>query len=55
MHENKTFFFVIMYFLMFSQKPGILIPDLYLYSIKMPTDIDQNTVIKLQQNPIFLK
>ena len=35
---------------MFWRKPGILILDLYLYSIKIQTDIDQNTVIKLQKN-----
>jgi hypothetical protein len=52
MHENKTFF-VIMYFLMFWRKTGILIPDLYLYSIKIQTDIDQNTVIKLQKITYF--
>jgi len=38
---------------MFWWKPGMLIPDLYLYSIKIPTDINQNTVIKLQQNHIY--
>ena len=38
MHENKIFF----YFLMSWQKPGILIPDLYRYSIKVQADIDQN-------------
>jgi hypothetical protein len=37
-HENKTIFFFIL------TKPGILIPDLYLYSIKIQTNIDQNTV-----------
>jgi len=40
---------------MFWRKPGILIPDLYLYNIKIQTDIDQNTVIKLQQNRIFFE
>jgi len=34
MHENKTFYFYIF----------ILIPDLYLYSIKIQTNIDQNAV-----------
>jgi hypothetical protein len=29
---------------MFWRKPGILISDLYLYSIKIQTNIDQNTV-----------
>jgi len=38
MHENKKNIFL------FWRKPGILIPDLYLYSIKIQTDIDQNTV-----------
>jgi hypothetical protein len=28
----------------FLKKPGILIPDLYLYNIKIHTNIDQNTV-----------
>jgi len=37
------------------RKPGILIPDLYLYSIKIQTDIDQNTIIKLQKNHIFFE
>jgi hypothetical protein len=32
--ENKTFF------LMSGRKHGILIPDLYLYSIKIQTGID---------------
>ena len=42
-------------FFMSWRKPGILIPDFYLYSIKIQTDIDQNTVIKLQQNHIFFE
>jgi hypothetical protein len=29
---------------MFWRKPGILIPDLYLYSIIIQTNIDQNAV-----------
>jgi len=37
MHENKTFFLNF-----FRRKPGILIPDLYLYNIKIQTDIKQN-------------
>jgi hypothetical protein len=36
--ENKTFFF------MSGRKHGILIPDLYLYSIKIQTGIDKNEV-----------
>ena len=37
------------------RKPGILIPDLYLYNIKIQTDIDQNTVIKLPKNHKFFE
>jgi hypothetical protein len=40
MYKNKIFF----YFFLFQQKPGILIPDLYLYSIKIQTNINQNAV-----------
>jgi len=49
MHENKTFFFETW------QKPGILISDLYLYSIKIQTDIDQNAVTKLRKITDFWK
>jgi len=48
MHENKTIFFV-----MFWQKPGISIPNLYFYSIKIQTNIDQNTVKYLQKITAF--
>jgi hypothetical protein len=40
MHETKTFF------LMFGLKPGILIPDLYFYDIKIQTHIKKNSVEK---------
>jgi hypothetical protein len=43
------------FFLKTWQKLGILIPDLYLYSIKIQTDIDQNAVTKLQKITDFLK
>jgi hypothetical protein len=48
------------YFSMFWRKPGILIPDLYLYSIKIQTIIDQNTVKRFGKitnfwNNLFLK
>jgi hypothetical protein len=36
------------------RKPGILIPDLYIYSIKIQTDIDQNTVIKITEKSQIL-
>jgi hypothetical protein len=38
MHENKIFYFI--YLFMFCWKPGILTPNLYLYSIKIQTDVD---------------
>ena len=41
--------------LFFLRKPGILIPNLYLYSIKIQTGIDQNTVTKLWKITYFLK
>jgi len=37
-HKNKTFF------LMFRRRPDILITNLYLYSIKIQTNIDQNAI-----------
>ena len=37
------------------RKPGILIPNLYLYSIKMQTNIDQNEVKNLWKITYFLK
>jgi len=40
MHENKKYIF----FLIFQRKPGILILDLYLYGIKMQTNIKQNLI-----------
>jgi hypothetical protein len=43
MHEIKNIFFS------FLTKPNILIPDLYLYNIKIQTDIDQNIVKNLQK------
>jgi len=40
---------------MSGRKHGILISDLYLYSIKIQTDIDQNAVKTLQKITVFLK
>ena len=51
MHENKTFFNK--HF--FLRKPGILITDLYVYSIKIQTGIDQSTITKLWKITYFLK
>jgi len=39
----------------FLRKPGILIPDLYLYSIKIQTNIDQNAVKNIQENHKFFE
>jgi hypothetical protein len=47
MHENKIYFFIFFnyYFIFFVlMKTRYLIPDLYLYSIKIQTNIDQNAV-----------
>jgi hypothetical protein len=41
MHENKIFFLIFI-FSTFQRKPGVLIPDLYLYGIKIQTNIVQN-------------
>ena len=51
MHKNKIFFIII--FLMSWWKLDILMPDLYLYNIKIQTDIDQNEVKTLQKNHRF--
>jgi len=37
---KTKYFFVVLIF--FRRKPGILIPDLYLYNIKIQTNIKQN-------------
>jgi hypothetical protein len=42
MHENKTSFFIYIIFATFWRKLGILIPKLYLYSIKIQTNMNQN-------------
>jgi len=41
MHKNKTFYFLTK---MFRRKSGISILDLYLYSIKIQTNTDQNAL-----------
>ena len=51
MHENKTFYF--MFFVWMKIK--YLKPDLYLYSIKIQTDINQNAVKYLRKITDFLK
>jgi hypothetical protein len=38
MHENKIFFLIFI-FSTFQRKPGVLIPDLYLYGIKIQTNM----------------
>jgi hypothetical protein len=49
MHKTKIFFF------MFWRKPGILIPDLYFYGIKIQTNIKQNLVEKYTEKLQFKK
>jgi len=46
MHENKN---------IFLKKPGILIPDLYLYDIKIQIDINQNGVENYAGKSQFLQ
>jgi len=46
MHEKKYF---ILFFLFFLMKIRYLIQDLYLYSIKIQTNINQNTVKYLRK------
>ena len=48
MHENN-------FFLMFWRKLSILIPDMYLYSIKIQTNIDQNEVKNLRKITDFFE
>ena len=61
MQESKTFFvFYNFLFASFQRKTGILIPDLYLYGIKLQTNIKQNSVEKYARKlqifeMIFLK
>jgi len=55
MLEYKNIFYFIFFskkFSMFWRKLGILIPDLYIYGIKIQTNTKQNSVGKSQ---IFLK
>jgi hypothetical protein len=49
------FYFLFFIFYMFWRKPGILIPDLYLYNIKIQINIDQNAVKYLQKITSFWK
>jgi hypothetical protein len=42
-------------FLQFWRKSGILIPDLYLYSIKIQTNINQNGYKNTRENHKFFK
>jgi len=47
--KTKHFLFIF-YFFVFWRKPSILIPDLYLYSIKIQTNIHQNAVKNIREN-----
>jgi hypothetical protein len=65
LNENMMWFFFVWetwpyawkqnIFLMFWQKSSILIPDLYLYSINIQTNIDQNTIKKFAENHRFFE
>jgi hypothetical protein len=57
MKTKYIFFgFIILFFAMFRRKPSILIPDLYLYDIKIQTNIKQNLIEKFAgKSQIFLK
>jgi len=48
MQKNKTFFFLLQYF---QRKLGVLMPDLYLYGIKIQTNIYR----KYMENHKFFK
>jgi len=56
---KKKYFILFLFFhfilLFFLRKHGILILDLYLYSIKIQTNIDQNAVKYLRKSTNFLK
>jgi hypothetical protein len=52
----KTKYFILFFnFVFVLTKTRYLIPDLYLYSIKIKTNIDQNAIKYLQKNHRFLK
>ena len=54
MHENKIYLFLFCnFFAMFWQKPGILIQHLYLYGIKIQTNIKQNAITKYAEKSQF--
>jgi hypothetical protein len=44
--QDIFFVFIIFFFATFQRKPSILIPDSYLYSIKIQTNIKKNLVEK---------
>jgi hypothetical protein len=55
MHENKALFYRY-FFATFQRKLGILISDLYFYSIKMPTNINPKWWENMLENhKLFLK
>ena len=51
MHVNKTFYFIFIF--LFLQKPGILILDLYFYSIKIQTNISKCNKIFAKNHKFF--
>jgi len=49
-HKNKIYYYYYYYYYYYVlMKPSILIPNLYLYSIKIQTDINQNEVKNLRK------
>ena len=57
MHKNKIFYFILFFYYSFSflMKTRYLILDLYLYSIKIQINIDQNAIKYLRKIIDFLK
>jgi len=51
----KTKHFIYLFIFNVLTKSGILIPDLYLYSIKIQTNIDKNPVTYLRKITIFFE
>jgi len=50
MHENKIYIYI---FFFFWRRPGILLSDLYLYNIKIQTNIDQSAVKNFRKSQMF--
>jgi hypothetical protein len=67
LYENTIWWFLLLFlrdlavcmktkkniFLMFQWKPGILILDLYLYGIKIKTNIKKNSILYAEKSQTF--